>query len=178
MAKREKMSSQNDIGMFLMIEVKGINYETFQDYKKAAMLIAMSKCDWKCLKEQGLDYSLCQNCVLAKQKSTKVEINKIFEQYSNNPITKSVVFGGLEPILQFDEVLVFIDYFRSHGCLDDIVIYTGYYPEEIQDKLDLLTKYKNIVVKFGRFKPDGKEVYDPILGIVLASDNQFARKIS
>jgi pyruvate-formate lyase-activating enzyme len=178
MAEREKMSSQNDIGMCLTINVKGIYYETFQDYKKAAMLIAMAKCDWKCLKEQGLDYSLCQNCALAKQKTTSVEISKIFAEYKSNPITKAIIFGGLEPMLQFDEVLSCIEYFRSQGCQDDIVIYTGYYPEEIQDKLDLLIQYDNIIVKFGRFKPGLEEVYDPILGVMLASDNQFARKLS
>ena len=61
---------------------------------------------------------------------------------------------------------------------DDIVIYTGYTEEEIKEQVGLLSKYTNIIIKFGRFVPDQESHYDDVLGIKLASPNQYARKIS
>ena len=71
-----------------------------------------------------------------------------------------------------------IKLFRSNGDISPIVIYTGYYPNEIQPKLDRLKKYKNIIIKFGRFIPDKANRYDDVLGITLSSDNQFAMQLS
>ena len=51
------------------IRLKSIIDESFQDYKKPSMMLAMCKCDWKCLKEQCLDYSICQNSELVKQEN-------------------------------------------------------------------------------------------------------------
>ncbi len=66
------------------------------------------------------------------------------------------------------------DYYE---CEDDVVIYTGYYPDEIKDELHLLSLYENIIVKFGRFIPGRPQRYDEVLGITLASDNQYAERI-
>ena len=38
--------------------------------------------------------------------------------------------------------------------------------------------FKNIIIKFGRYIPNRNNKYDEILGVTLASDNQFAEKIS
>ena len=43
------------------------------------------------------------------------------------------MFGGLEPFDQFEELFNFIKKFREVS-LDDIVIYTGYYKEELLEK--------------------------------------------
>ena len=158
-----------------MMKIKYIIDENFQDYKKTSMMIAMCSCDWKCLKELNLDISICQNSQIAQQKNIEVSIESIIDRYLNNPITQAVVIGGLEPMLQFDEVLEFIKQFRQYSD-DDIVIYTGYYPEEIQDKIKELIQYKNIIIKFGRYIPDKDKRFDEVLGIWLASDNQFAVK--
>jgi len=37
---------------------------------------------------------------------------------------------------------------------------------------------KNIIIKYGRFIPDKEKHYDEVLGIYLASDNQYAERIS
>ena len=42
--------------------------------------------------------------------------------YHNNPITRAVVIGGLEPMLQYEEILEFVKQFRQYSD-DDIVIY-------------------------------------------------------
>jgi len=80
---------------------------------------------------------------------------------------------------QFDELVAFLDIMRRHyGCLDDVVIYTGYSPEEIQGELKVMKQYENIIIKFGRFRPNQQTHYDEVLGVNLASDNQYAVKIS
>ena len=98
--------------------------------------------------------------------------------YSQNPITEAVVFGGLEPLDQIDEVLEVIEYFRKMGDNSPFVIYTGYYPTEIENELNRLKTYCNIIVKFGRYIPNRPKRYDEVLGIDLVSDNQYAIKIS
>lgn len=77
----------------------------------------------------------------------------------------------------FIELENFIQKFRKYSK-DDIIIYTGYYPEEIQDKIDKLKQYENIIVKFGRYIPNKETIYSSLLGVELASNNQFAKRIS
>ena len=81
-------------------------------------------------------------------------------------------------MLQFDDVLSLLKYFREHDCDADFVIYTGYYRNEIEDKIEQLAKYKNVIVKFGRYVPNQEKHYDEVLGVWLASDNQYAERIS
>lgn len=81
-------------------------------------------------------------------------------------------------MLQFDDVLSLLKYFREHDRDADFVIYTGYYRYEIEDKIQKLAKYKNVVVKFGRYIPNQEKHYDKVLGVWLASDNQYAERIS
>ena len=38
-------------------------------------------------------------------------------------------------------------------------------------------KYKNIIVKFGRYVPNQPAHYDEVLGVYLASDNQYAEQL-
>ena len=165
---------KGDIGTSLM-KIKYIIDENFQDYKKPSMMLATCCCDWKCLKELNLDISICQNSQIAQQKNIEVSIENIINRYLNNPITQAVVIGGLEPMLQYEEILEFVKQFRQYSN-DDIVIYTGYYPEEIQDKIKELIQYKNIIIKFGRYIPNKDKRFDEVLGVWLASDNQFAVK--
>lgn len=160
------------------MKVKDIIDENFQDYKKPSMLIATCQCDWKCCKEQGIPKTICQNSSIAQQKDLEVSADEMFRRYQSNPITKAIVFGGLEPMLQFNDVLDIIIHLRTHGCDDDVVIYTGYCPVEIADKLAILRGYKNIVFKFGRFKLNNVKKYDEVLGIYLSSGNQWGERIS
>lgn len=78
---------------------------------------------------------------------------------------------------QFDELLEFIKDFRE-VCDDDIVIYTGFYKEELKEKLEVLKTYPNIIIKYGRFIPNQPKHFDEVLGVNLASDNQFAERLS
>lgn len=160
------------------MRVKAIVAEDFINYKLPSMFISTCFCDYKCCVEQGVDIGVCQNAPLAQAKNIEISNQTIYKQFINNPITKAIVIGGLEPMLQFDEVYDLIKLFRDNGCNDDFVIYTGYYPEEIEDKIIELQKFPNIIIKFGRFIPNHNSHYDDILGINLASDNQYAKVIS
>lgn len=149
--------------------------EDFVNYKKPSMFISFPSCTFKCEAECGV--RCCQNSALAQAPNIDVNVNKLIERYVKNPITQAVVCGGLEPIDSWDDLQCFILNFR-YWSDDDIVIYTGYTEEEIQDKLEWLQWYGSIIVKFGRYIPGQQPHYDSILGVKLASDNQHAKVVS
>lgn len=157
------------------MKIKGLVDEDFLQYKKPSMFIICSHCSFKCDKEYGIQ--ICQNCELANSKIIDIDNDKIVDRYINNQITKAIVFGGLEPFDTFDELFGLILSFRER-TKDDIVIYTGYRNDEIEKEIDKLTIFENIIVKFGRYIPDQEKHYDSILGIMLASNNQYGCKIS
>lgn len=157
--------------------VKYVQDEVFQDYKKPSMLIAFPTCTFKCDIECG--QPVCQNGELATRADIEIPIGSIVARYMDNPITKAIILGGLEPMDRFDDVMRVVSTFRTIAQVnDDIVIYTGYTEEEVADKVHQLKVMKNIIIKFGRFIPNRRKQYDQVLGVWLASDNQYARKIS
>lgn len=160
------------------IRLKGVVMEDFANYKVPSMFLITSYCDWKCCKEQNIDISICQNQPLCEYSIKEYTFQAIYNAYKTNPISKAIVVGGLEPFLQFDEVRELISYFRQNECNDYFVIYTGYYPEEIEKEIEKLRQLPNIIIKFGRFVPDQNNHYDELLGIKLASTNQYSRRIS
>ena len=155
--------------------VKKIVDEDFVNYKKPSMFIAFPSCTFKCERECGK--KMCQNSELTQAPNINVSTNSLIERYMNNPITQSVVCGGLEPMDSWEDLQCFIMNFR-YWCDDDIVIYTGYTENEIQDKIDWLKVYEPIIIKFGRYIPNQQKHFDEVLGIELASDNQYGVKIS
>lgn len=161
------------------MRVKTIVEEDFTNYKKPSMFIGTISCGGKCCKEAGIPLPVCQND--GWRSCAPIEVNDfdLCARYLRNNLTNAIIFGGLEPFEQFKEVEEFIHTLRLvYGCQDDVVIYTGYYPHEIGAQLKALSPYKNIIVKFGRYVPNSTPVYDEVLGVTLASDNQFAERIS
>lgn len=153
------------------MKIKGLIDEDFVNYKKPSMYIAFPKCSFKCNKECGR--AVCQNSILANEKDIDISINKIFQRYRKNPITKAIVLGGLEPMDSWEELKELIICFRSFST-DDIVIYTGYYEDEIdKEKIEALTYNSPIIIKYGRFIPDDKGYFNEELGVKLASRNQY-----
>lgn len=160
-----------------MIELNTLRDECLQDYRLTSLYLAFPNCTFKCCTEAGLPLSTCQNCWIAKEKRIQIDEHKIVERYLENPVTKAIVCGGLEPIDSWTDLTLLVQAFREKTD-DDFVIYTGYYEHEIGEKIAWLKQYKNIIVKFGRFIPNAKSRYDDILGVTLASDNQYAVRIS
>ena len=160
--------------------IKGLVDEDFVNYKKPSMYIAFPKCNFKCDKEAGC--SVCQNSSLAKEPGIEISTIEIISRYVKNPITKAIVCGGLEPFETAGELIRFIGDVR-HFTNDDIVIYTGLTEKEFnliayKVILDRIKQYPNIIIKFGRFIPNQEPHFDEVLGVNLASPNQYARRIS
>ena len=149
------------------MKIKGLISEDLVNYKKPSMTIIFPYCTFKC----GEGY--CQNSELAKAPIIEMNVNNLVDRYINNPITEAVVMQGLEPFDSWNDLIEFVKQLRE-STDDDIVIYTGYYKEEIIDKVEILRKYKNIIIKYGRFLYNDKPIFDDILGITLASSNQYA----
>lgn len=157
------------------IQLRGIEFENFANYKKPAMFLAFPWCrGFKCGKE------LCQNSPLAQSEMLTLPVDAIVQSYCYNNITQAIVCGGLEP---FDSDYDLIDLICAlrNKTKDDIVIYTGYTEEELSNKEEyrmILQHFDNIIVKFGRYIPNQQPHYDEVLGVNLASDNQYAKKVS
>ena len=163
--------------------------EDFVNYKKPAMFLGFPHCTCKCDKEYGK--VICQNNPLLNSPTIFLSKEALCERYLANPITSSVVIGGLEPFEDTIDLISFVDCLRNkYKCNDPVVIYTGYTEEELIEGWrdgrtspeifaslwQSLTSYKNIVVKFGRYIPDMDSVYDKVLGVTLASSNQYAKE--
>ena len=148
----------------------GITDEDFVNYCKPALYLAFPYCTFKCGKNN------CQNKELEDANKIDVPIEAIIERYLQNPITSAIVCAGLEPLMSWKELKDFIYQVRLKTN-DDIVIYTGYEEEENPDVIEFLSGFPNIIVKFGRYIPNQEPHLDPILGVKLASSNQYAKRI-
>ena len=153
------------------ITLKGIIDEDFVNYRVPSMVLMFPRCTFKCGR------SKCQNILLQYDEDITVSILRLCQRYYSNKITQAVVCQGLEPFDTFGQLLDFIRMFRK-AMKDDIVIYTGYDKSEILPQIEQLKSYKNIVIKYGRYIPGDEPHYDEVLGVNLASDNQYAERIS
>ena len=159
------------------MQIKGLRDEDFVNYRKPSMFVIFPFCSFKCDKENGCN--LCQNSHLAQEPIIENGINNLITRYVDNPLTKSIVCGGLEPFDSANDLLDLVDTAREwYSIKDDIIIYTGYTEEELQDNFTFqqITKYPNIVIKFGRFRPGHNGHYDEVLGVKLSSENQYAKR--
>jgi len=159
--------------------IRGINEADIVNYKKISMFIAFPNCSFKCDKEYGS--SICKNSSLAKSELIETDPITLTCLYEANCLAEAIVIGGLEPFDNFQDLDCLVDCLRRSpltNTQDDIVIYTGYTEEEISKEIEELSQYKNIIVKFGRYIPNKKSHYDELLGVTLASDNQYAKLIS
>lgn len=165
--------------------LKGLVDEDIVNYHKTSMYLIFPSCSFKCDKECGSE--VCQNSILVNTPIIELAPETICERYINNPITSAIVCGGLEPFDSKFDLLTLVDCLRRrYKCNDEFVIYTGYTEEELNDSKNAeqyfiyenIRKYSNIIIKFGRFIPNQDSRFDEILGIKLASSNQYAKKVS
>ena len=156
--------------------IKMIKDEDYSSFKEISMMIAFPHCSFKCCTEQKRAVSMCQNSPIASLPSVDVPYADIYERYRRNVITHSVVCGGLEPIDSLSDLCQLIATFREHGCYDPFIIYTGYREDEFDTTW--LASFPNVIVKFGRYIPAQTSHYDEILGVMLASPNQYAKILS
>lgn len=153
------------------MKIKGLITEDFVNYKKASMTIIFPYCTFKC----GEDY--CQNSSLTKSPIIEIPIDNLVNKYINNAITEAVIMQGLEPFDSWNDLKEFVQKLREYSN-DDIVIYTGYNKDEVIEYVKELSVYPNIIIKFGRYIPNQEKHYDDVLEVYLASNNQYAERIS
>ena len=158
------------------IRLIGIIEDDFVNYKKISLTLEFPFCSFKCTREDP--NSICQNMNLSKIRPISTPISKIIDLYMSDPLSEALVFQGLEPFDSFDEMLDLMKEFRQ-VTNDDIVIYTGYYPFELQDSIKVLKfeGFENVIIKFGRYIEGDQPHRDEILGVNLVSDNQYAKKL-
>lgn len=156
--------------------IKNLIDEDFSNYKKCSMFIGFPSCTFKCEKEANC-LGMCQNSSLAQSPNLAIDAEALVARYISNPLSRAVVLGGLEPFDSYTQLLQFIQCLRAQ-CDDDCVIYTGYTEAEISSLVDELKRYSNIIIKYGRYIPNQQSVFDEVLGITLASPNQYAERIS
>lgn len=151
------------------LKLRQVIIEDFVNYKKPSIFLGFPYCNqFKCGKD------ICQNSELVKSPIMEFDYDTIIWWYMENPITKAYVLGGLEPFDSFTEMHTLIKKIREADKKSDIVIYTGYERNELNEYIKYLSIYPNIIIKCGRYIPDRPSVFDEILGVTLASDNQYA----
>lgn len=156
--------------------IKTIDDENFNHYKKPSIVIGFPNCTFKC--ETDCGEQVCQNGTLATSPNIEIEYEDIVTRYMNNNLTSAIVMAGLEPFDDFDELYGLIGEFRKY-TKDDIVIFTGYNRDEINENLNKIhISFSHVIVKFGRYIPNQEKHFDDVLGVYLASDNQYAEVIS
>lgn len=167
------------------MRLKGIEAENFENYKDPALFLAFPKCDFKCCREVGS--TICQNSALANEPDIEIGVDTIVNLFMNNPITRAIVCGGLEPFESCADLVELIRKLRQK-TLAPVIIYTGYTEEEIhsieytddiskKNVFNILNNIENIIIKFGRFIPNMDKHFDEVLGVNLASPNQYAKQI-
>ncbi len=168
--------------------------EDIVNYKKISMYIAFPNCSMKCNIDAGKN--ICQNSELLKSEVLNISGDELIKRYLGNRLSHAIVLGGLEPLDSYFDIVPFVAALRTkYDCDDDIVVYTGYTEDELEgrtifeyeykDNISLqpivmnvyseLKKYKNVIVKFGRYKEGDKPHFDEVLGVNLASSNQYAK---
>lgn len=159
------------------MQVKGVVFEDFINYKLPAMFINTSTCSFKCDKECGMQ--VCQNSSLANSPTIEVDDEWLITSYIDNPITKAIVIGGLEPFDTITDLSCFVVTLNLYHVSDDLVIYTGYNEDEIVKLVDYLrflcAGQRNLIIKYGRYIPNDSARFDEILGVTLASSNQQSK---
>lgn len=155
--------------------LKTVLEEDFTDYKLPSICIGFPRCTFKCETECGKQ--VCHNDTLVTSPDLSISAKKIVEMYIGNVLTHAIIMAGLEPFDTFNDLYKLVSEFRNNTD-DEIIIYTGYYKEEINMEVQKLQKFKNIIIKYGRYIPGHQKHFDELLGVFLASDNQYAERIS
>ena len=154
------------------MKLKGLVDYDICNYKEPSMFLIFPYCTFKCDKECG--EPVCQNSALAREPIIEIETIEVVQRYLNNSLTHAVVCGGLEPFDSWEELKYFTALFRFYSE-DPIIIYTGYTEQELTEPINFLQEIDNVIVKFGRFIPNSPHIYDAVLGVELASNNQYAK---
>lgn len=99
------------------MRVKTIVDEDFTNYKKPAMFIGTISCGGKCCIEAGIPLSVCQNDGWRASAPISIDDEQLCIRYLNNPLTESIVFGGLEPLEQLMSCVRSLRFFAGNSSV-------------------------------------------------------------
>ncbi len=150
--------------------IKGILDYDGVNYKEPCLTVLFPHCSFKCDKDNGCQ--ICQNWALRLEDNYDLTYEEIVS-YFDNPLTKAFCFQGLEPLDSWEDLISLVAFIRERYN-NTIVIYTGYNKEEKQQEAALLKEYGNIIIKWGRYLLNSESRFDDVLGVELASSNQYA----
>lgn len=160
------------------IKLKGIIWEDLINYKKIGTTLMFPKCSFKCDTENGVQ--LCQNRGLAAAPSQWHDIDDIMDRYMHTDLSEAIILQGLEPLDSLLDVYIVAAALKEWEIKTPLIIYTGYKKSEISPTI-LRTLSSQIpgdfIMKWGRYIPNQSPHYDPVLGVMLASDNQYGEYI-
>lgn len=107
------------------MKVLYVKDEDFINYKKTSMFIGLPNCSGKCWKEKGLPCTICQNNSLRDSSVIDISVDDLIIRYDSNPLSESVVFGGLEPFDSEEDLNNFIHIFRYNHAdtVSDIMFF-------------------------------------------------------
>ena len=159
------------------MKIKNIIDEDFSNYKVCSMFIGFPRCTFKCEHDCGCK-GMCQNAALTLSPDIDIDVQTVVSRYVSNPLSQAIVCGGLEPFDSLEDLVCLVTSVRSVGIEDPIIIYTGYNKNELEPPLTKLRKFNNIIIKYGRFVPNQEKHFDAVLGVYLASSNQYAERLS
>lgn len=120
----------------------------------------------------------CQNDSLKGEKALEVDPDKVVQDYLDMPVTHAIVFAGLEPLEDLENLILWCRAFRDKTD-DPIIIYTGAEvdSDELLNAANWLRNFKNIIFKAGMYLDDQESHYDELLGVNLASNNQMGIRL-
>lgn len=156
--------------------IKNVISEDFVNYKVPSMFIIFPYCTFKCEKDCG--QHVCQNSEIIKLPDINIPAPIVITKYLSNNITSAIICGGMEPLDSYEDLIELLTVLREeYKCMDPFIIYTGYTETEFEAKKEWksISKFHNIIIKFGRFVPNQPHHKDEILGVELASPNQYAK---
>lgn len=167
------------------IKLIDVKTDNIVDYKETSILLVFPYCSGKCGPK-------CHNYkLIGTTKINEYKIEDIVNLYNKLNTHRSIVCAGLEPFDSFEDLTNIVKYFSNCNKDCDIVIYTGYTEEEIKYSVKLLNDIfnknlnksfkKSLIIKFGRYVFDAEnsyKYYSDILGVELASNNQYAKIIN
>ena len=99
--------------------LRGLIDEDFVNYKKASMFLIFPYCSFKCERDCGI--RCCQNSPLMQRAIIQVDEDQIIDRYLQNPITKAIVMGGMEPLDSFGELINFIKKLKYIFLLEYVI---------------------------------------------------------
>lgn len=168
--------------------IKPNDYTNYHDPEGwSSLFVGMGVCDWKCCIAANIPIETCQNSELAKAPVVEMDAETLIRTYIGE--SGSVVVGGLEPFNDMASLKELakaysetVSYLGENTQFDKFVVYTGYKPDEIitlvEQIYDIVKTKLTFIVKFGRFVPNQTPHFDDVLGVDLASDNQYAKEIT